>query len=190
MKEKIEDIIVVEGVHDVQKIQSIFDVDVLYTNGSAVSSAFIDKLKCLSETRSIIIFTDPDFPGKKIRQTIMQAIPNVKHAFIDKQLALGKGKVGVEHASVADIKSALANVITPQNQGEILQKITWTDLLTLDLVVGSQAKQKRQYISSKLHFGHVNGKQFYKSLELFGVSKERLMEVMEEFEYEKSSNME
>lgn len=179
MKERIEDVIVVEGIHDLQKIQSIYDVDVLYTNGSAVSKEFIEKLKILIQKRSIIVFTDPDFPGKKIRQTIMDAIPNVKHAFVDKSQALGKGKVGVEHASVEDIRYALEHVISPA-QKEI-NKITWADLISRDLVVGEKAKEKREYISNCLHLGHLNSKQFYKHLVLFGITLEQIDKIIEEF---------
>lgn len=188
LKEKLDDVIVVEGVHDVQKIQSIYDVDVLYTNGSAISPQFIQKLKKLSETRSIIVFTDPDFPGKKIRQTIIDSIPTVKHAFIDKSRALGKGKVGIEHASVADIRQALLNVVVPKEAH--VEKIEWSDLIQRDLVIGESAKQKRLYIANQLHIGHVNTKQFYKHLQLFGILKSQLDIIIEEFEYEKSRNVE
>lgn len=188
MKERIEDVIVVEGVHDLQKIQSIYDVDVLYTNGSAVSQEFIEQLKILSQTRSIIVFTDPDFPGKKIRQTIVDAIPTVKHAFIEKQRALGKGKVGVEHARVEDIRYALAHLAIPVLDSP--KQIEWADLIVRNLIVGTEAKQKRNYIAQKLHLGHTNTKQFCKQLQLFGVSHAQLDTIIEEFENEKSSNVE
>lgn len=188
VKEKLDDIIVVEGVHDVQKIQSIYEVDVLYTNGSAISSEFIERLQILSETRSIIIFTDPDFPGQKIRQTIKDAIPTVKHAFIPKERALGKGKVGIEHASVDDIRYALANVSVPKHA--VKDAIAWSDIVEYDLVIGVLAKQKRQYIANRLHLGYGNTKQFYKQLQLFGITKEQLNIIMEEFNDEKSRNME
>lgn len=188
LKERLEDVIVVEGVHDVQKIQSIYDVDMFYTNGSAVSKALIQKLQILSETRSIIVFTDPDYPGKKIRQTLMDAIPTIKHAFVDREKALGKGKVGVEHATVEDIKKALESVITPNLEN--VSKIEWIDLIQRDLVVGTTAKMKRNYIVQKLHLGHVNTKQFFKHLQLFGVTHIQLDTIIEEFENEKSRNME
>lgn len=188
IKEKLNDIIVVEGVHDVQKIQSIYDVDVLYTNGSAISREFLQKLQFLSQTRSIIVFTDPDFPGKKIRQTIIDEIPTAKHAFIPKERALGKGKVGIEHASVEDIRYALANVVEPRSHG--VKQIEWSDLVERDLVIGQGAKQKRTYIANRLHLGHVNTKQFCKQLQMFGIEKERLDIIIEEFDYEKSRNME
>lgn len=179
MKERIEDVIVVEGIHDLQKLQSIYDVDVLYTNGSAVSQEFIEKLKLLIQKRSVIVFTDPDFPGKKIRQTIMDAIPNVKHAFIDKNRALGKGKVGVEHASVEDIRYALEHVVIPSQR--VVSEITWADLIARDLIVGPKAKEKREHISKCLHLGHLNSKQFYKHLVLFGITIEQIDKIIEEF---------
>lgn len=185
-KERIDDVIVVEGIHDLQKLQSIYDVDILYTNGSAVSTEFIESVRVLSQTRSIIVFTDPDFPGQKIRQAIMQAIPTVKHAYIDKSKALGKGKVGVEHASVADIKEALQKVMTPAQNESV--HVSWADLVQRDLIIGEEAKKKRDAIANKLHLGHVNAKQFWKHLNLFGIEATVLDKMIEEYDGEESSN--
>ena len=38
--------------------------------------------------RGVIVLTDPDFPGEKIRKIITEHVPDCKHAFIDKKSAL------------------------------------------------------------------------------------------------------
>ena len=63
----INEVLVVEGNMDKQLLEQYIDGDILITNGSAVSDEFISMLKELSKTRKIIVFTDPDFPGKQIR---------------------------------------------------------------------------------------------------------------------------
>ena len=39
------------------------------------------------ETRGVIVLTDPDFPGDKIRHTITEHVSGVKHAYLDREKA-------------------------------------------------------------------------------------------------------
>ena len=106
---KIKEIIVVEGKDDTTAIQQAVHADTIETNGSAINEETIEKIKLAQGTRGVIIFTDPDFPGQKIRNTISEHVPGCKHAFIQKEDAIhkhGKG-VGVEHASPDTIRRAL-----------------------------------------------------------------------------------
>ena len=50
----------------------------------------IDRIKVLQEQRGVIVFTDPDFPGNKIRQAVMQYVPDCKHAHLQKGDAIAK----------------------------------------------------------------------------------------------------
>src|SRR5690554_4327267 len=101
MKLKIEEVIVVEGKNDTNAIKRFVQCDTIETNGSAVSEQVISRVTLAKERRGVIIFTDPDYPGDKIRQTIDANVPGCKHAFLTKDEAIDniKKKVGVEHAS-------------------------------------------------------------------------------------------
>ena len=56
------------------------------------------------------MFTDPDFAGKKIRDTLKRYIPNIKHAFISQKDATRNDNIGVENANDEAILDALKNV--------------------------------------------------------------------------------
>ena len=89
--------------------------DTFETNGSALDEAGLAQLKQLQKTRGLIVFTDPDFNGERLRKMISQAIPGVKHAFIRRDQGVpsqAHGSLGVEHASPAAIQAALAQVYT------------------------------------------------------------------------------
>lgn len=109
---KIKEIIVVEGRDDTARIKLAVDADTIETNGSAIDDHVIDQIRLAQKTRGVIILTDPDFPGEKIRKTISEAVPGCKHAFLPKHLAKPKNKrgIGVEHASVESIRACLENV--------------------------------------------------------------------------------
>ncbi|EWH20190.1 ribonuclease M5, partial [Bacillus haynesii] len=109
---KIKEIIVVEGRDDTAKIKSAVDADTIETNGSAIGEDVIKRIRFAQETRGVIILTDPDFPGEKIRKTIAEKVPGCKHAFLPKHLAKPKNKrgIGVEHASLEAIRECLKTV--------------------------------------------------------------------------------
>jgi hypothetical protein len=45
---------------------------------------------------------------------------------------------------------------------------------------------KREFLSNKFKLGHVNNKQLYKRLIMFGISYEQLQSALDEFEGEQS----
>ena len=90
MKTRIEPLLVVEGATDVAFLQSFLDADFVITNGSEVSRETIDYLKAVKKSREIVVLTDPDFPGQRIRNILDQEIPGLLHAFIPKEKAIKK----------------------------------------------------------------------------------------------------
>lgn len=79
---KFKQIIVVEGRDDTKRLHEAFgDVDTIETRGSAISEKTLALIKKAQATRGVIVLTDPDFPGEKIRKTISAAVPGVTHAF-------------------------------------------------------------------------------------------------------------
>ncbi len=78
---RIEEIIVVEGKDDTRRLQEVFDVDTIETIGSAIDETILSQIEHAQETRGVIVFTDPDFSGEKIRKIIMEAVPAAQHAF-------------------------------------------------------------------------------------------------------------
>ncbi len=83
--------------------------------------------------------TDPDFPGDKIRSTITEHVKGVKHAYIDREKAKNKkGKIGVEHADLIDIKEALMHVSSPFD--EAYESIDKSVLIELGLIVRERCK--------------------------------------------------
>ncbi len=168
---KIQEIIVVEGKDDTTAIRRAVDADTIETNGSALNEDTINRIRRAQQTRGVIVFTDPDYPGQKIRQTIAEHVPNCKHAFIPKENALhkrGKG-VGVEHASVEEIQKALRHAHLMKEEVEV--QITQEDLLTAGLIGGPKAKERREKLGKLLSIGYTNGKQLYKRLLMFQISK-------------------
>src|SRR5690625_7495196 len=85
---RIKEVIVVEGKSDTNKVKQAVEADTIETNGSAINQATLQLIKHAQEKRGVIIFTDPDYPGERIRHVINQAVPSCKHAFLPKKEAI------------------------------------------------------------------------------------------------------
>ncbi|MBM7622280.1 ribonuclease M5 [Bacillus tianshenii] len=181
---KIKEIIVVEGKDDTVAIKRAVDADTIETGGSAINEEILNRIKHAQETRGVIVFTDPDYPGEKIRHTIRQSVPGCKHAFLPKSLARGKnGKgIGVEHATVASIQEALSGLHQEYEQN--MELISFDILLSFGLIAGPSAKKKRERLGEFLNIGYTNGKQLQRRLQMFHITQERLEEALVQIEQE------
>lgn len=167
----IQEVIIVEGNHDSALLKSLVDCDTIITHGSTLSKTTQKLIQQAAKERNIIIFTDPDSTGEKIRRQITKLVPDAKHAFLPQHLALGKGKIGVEHAKGADILAALENVQTFGNPSEM---ITMGDLMELKLAGLPDSELRRNKIAHAFQIGDCNAKTFLRRMGMLNITKEQL----------------
>ncbi|WP_018663641.1 ribonuclease M5 [Heyndrickxia acidiproducens] len=175
---KIKEIIVVEGKDDTAAVKRAVDADTIETNGSAVSESTIEKIRLAQEKRGVIILTDPDYPGERIRKIIAEEVPECKHAFLTKREARplsGKG-IGVEHACPESIRKALREA--HQMDQDVPELITQEDLLAAGLIAGPLARKRRERLGDILKIGYTNGKQLHKRLMIFQIDKETFKQAL------------
>ena len=171
-KLKIKEIIVVEGRDDITAIKRVVDAHIIALNGfSALSEKTINKIVELSKNNDLILFTDPDFAGKKIRDTLKKYIPNIKHAFVSQKDATKNDNIGVENANDKAILEALKNVVTANQDGK--NRFNISDLIDNRFVSGSNAKERRIMLGDILKIGYYNAKQLLKALNSFNISREQ-----------------
>lgn len=173
-------VIVVEGTSDVNKLQNLVDADFVITNGSCVSRETILYIKELSIKRVILIMTDPDYPGMRIRALIKNEVPNAIDVFVDKSKSIKGKKLGVCECDDEEILRAI-NAAYKWNEEKVISKeLITSDLFELGLI-GVNSSKKRKFIESRIPVGKTNGKTLLKRLNQLGVLKEKLIEIMEEF---------
>lgn len=170
MKKKLKEVVVVEGKTDTAVIQKLFDADTIETHGLALDEATLDLIEELEKTRGVIILTDPDYPGMRIRNMIMERVPHVKQAFVDKKDAIGDKKLGIAEAREEAIIQALENVVSFSKES---QSITWEEFISLD-IIGN--KEKRLLIYDLFHLGYGNAKTLFKRLNMAGIEKKDILE--------------
>jgi ribonuclease M5 len=176
----IKEIIVVEGRDDTTAIKRAVEADTIETGGSAINARTIQRIALAQERRGVIIFTDPDHAGERIRKIIANKVPGCKHAFVPEADATRKGDIGVENASPEAVRHALARVHTSYEGAQSL--IDMEDLMQAGLMVHSDAAARRMAMGNILGIGYCNGKQFLKRLAIFQITRDEFVSALAQIE--------
>ena len=170
---RINEVIVVEGKTDSAVLKELFDCDTIETHGLGIDEDVLDLIEQTSKHREIIVLTDPDFPGKKIRSMVMERVPSAKHAFVEKKDAIGEKKLGIAEARKEAIIEALNHLVSFDNTKET---ISFEEFISLD-IIGD--KKRRELIYSLFHLGHGNAKALFKKLNMAGITKQDILDKLE-----------
>lgn len=160
---KTNRVVVVEGKYDKIRLSSVIDAVIIETDGFGV---FNDKekqqmIRTLAVKKGLLILTDSDAAGFKIRSYIGGLVPpeTVKHAYIPDVLGKEKrksspskeGKIGVEGISQTVLITALRQAgILYEETEEIERKITKTDFYEDGISGKSHSKSMRLALTKRL----------------------------------------
>ena len=139
---KIDRAVIVEGRYDKIKLSSVIDGVIIETEGFGIFNSKEKQrlIRRLAETKGLLILTDSDSAGFKIRSFIKGFVPAelIKHAYIPdifgkekrKAEASKEGKLGVEGVKVQVIIDALekAGVLCEESEKTERREITKLDL--------------------------------------------------------------
>ncbi|MGB4984646.1 MAG: ribonuclease M5 [Erysipelotrichaceae bacterium] len=167
---KIKQVIVVEGKHDTSKLKQYYDVETIETNGYNLSKKTIQLIKDINEINGIIIFTDPDNVGKRIRDVINKEVKGCLNAYLQANDCRFKHKVGIEHADFEVLDEALNNLIVLDDEDGI-----WNLNMLLELNIDHH---KRDLICQKLHITNCNNKRLIKMLNCKKISFEKVKDII------------
>lgn len=172
-------IVIVEGKSDTNRLKLLDPSIITFeTSGLGLDEDKIQELKRLNNDYELIVFTDPDGPGERIRKKINDAIPGVSNAFLPSKKALSKDnlKVGVEHANINDIKEALANVYTYSSNN---QHYEISDLINWNIYAN---KQKRMQFCELINISFGNNQKIIKQLNGFNIDISTIEKALKEME--------
>ncbi|MDD7593496.1 MAG: ribonuclease M5 [Peptoniphilaceae bacterium] len=172
----MREVIVVEGKDDVAAVKAAVDAECLITHGHGFGEDVLDQIEAAAARNGIIIMTDPDYAGKRIRERVRQRVPQAKHAYLERRFSMKGGDIGVENASPEAIRRALkkarATLTTRQTT------FTMDDLIQNGLEAVDGAKRRRIALGEKLSLGYGNAKQLLARLNDFEISREEFCEAM------------
>jgi ribonuclease M5 len=168
---------VVEGLHDEAHLKQLYkNIQTISVGGSAISQEVIDFLVAHQETFEINLLFDPDFPGEKIRKKVTEKLTHYTHIFVNKEDAKHKRKVGIEHVSKDKLDEAMNHGIHVLET----QTLSYKDFLDFGFSGNNNSKIIRREVCEKLHLGFCNAKILYQRLNMIGITKQNLKDILDE----------
>ena len=179
--------VIVEGKYDKIRLSSVVDALIVTTEGFGI---FSDKekqrfLKKLAAEKGLLILTDSDAAGFRIRNYLKNIVPEeqIVHACIPdvygkerrKDAPSKEGKLGVEGMDAAALEEALlrCGVFAAAEDGIPQAPITTADLYEAGLTGTENAAQKRRELLISLGLpARLTGKSFLQALNAFMTREE------------------
>ena len=168
MKNKIDGVLLVEGKSDVNFLSSFLDALFFITDGYNINQRKIDFLLEASKVNKLIIMTDNDEAGEKIRNKIHIAIQAGYDVRIKPNSRNNYKKHGVAEAIKEEVLLGLKDFITDK---EIFnEKYDLVSLISLN----KNPRKKREEIVEKYHLVDGNNKAIENQLRILKITKEEL----------------
>ena len=157
--------VIVEGKYDKIKLSALIDGTIIETNGFTIfkDKDKLEMLRVLAKKTGLIILTDSDAAGFKIRNYIRSAIPEGEliHVYIPdvygkerrKAAPSKEGKLGVEGIDLKTLLQCFEKAgLTAEKADSRREEITKADLFLWGLSGTDGALAKRQALLKKLNF--------------------------------------
>lgn len=160
---KIDEAVIVEGKYDKIKLSSIIDTVIIVTNGFGIfkDREKLELIRYYAETTGIIILTDSDNAGRKIRGYLKSAIGggNIRNVYIPdvfgkekrKDKPSAEGKLGVEGIDKELILEAFEKSGITASVREKPHDITKLTLYELGLSGRNDSSRMRKLLQKSLN---------------------------------------
>lgn len=178
----IKEVIVVEGRDDVSAVKKAVDAEVIAVGGFGINEKVISKIKEAQIRQGVIILTDPDYAGEKIRKIISKRVSGVKHAYISRKEGTKDGDIGVENASPKAIIEALENAHCETKEKR--EEFTMQDMFFFKLTGTAESGEKRSKLGKVLGIGYGNAVAFLSRLNNYGITKEEFAKAIKKIDEE------
>ena len=164
---KIDEAIIVEGKYDKIKLESIIDATIIVTNGYGIfkDKEKLELIRFYAKHKGIIILTDPDGAGFKIRGYLKGSVPEgrITNVYIPdvfgkekrKEKPSCEGKLGVEGIKKELIieafrKAGISFTDDGNTERPVRDLITRTDLYEAGLTGMQDSAERRRTILKKI----------------------------------------
>ncbi len=185
---KIREAVVVEGRDDQAALSRALDCCSIATHGFGITKETLALIKKAYEEEGIIIFTDPDHSGRRIRERLTKLFPQAKQAFLTMSEAEKGGDIGIENASPEAIRAALLRAAGPKSgeeessaEEDAAPAVSEEDLFRLGLTGREDSMKRRESAGKVLGLGGGNSRAFLKKLRFFRVSLKELEKACQEY---------
>ncbi len=179
----IKEVIVVEGRDDITAVKRAVDAEIIAVGGFGINGKVIERIKEAQKRQGVIVLTDPDFAGEKIRRIISKRVKGIKHAYISQKDGMKDGDIGVENAEPHIIIRALEYAKCETK--DKTEDFNINDMIFFGLTGNNRAKEKRELLGKEIGIGYCNTAQFITRLNNYGISREEFVKAINKIDEEK-----
>lgn len=179
----IKEVIVVEGRDDITAVKRAVEAELIAVGGFGINKKVIDKIREAQKRQGVIVLTDPDFAGEKIRRIISKRVEGIKHAYISQKDGTKNGDIGVENAEPEAIIRALENAKCEKKEKR--DEFDINDMIFFGLTGNTKSKERRDNLGNELGIGYCNTTQFLTRLNNYGITREEFAIAINNIDKEK-----
>ena len=176
----IKEVIVVEGRDDITAVKQAVEAEVIAVGGFGINKKVIDRIKDAQRRKGVIVLTDPDFAGEKIRSIIAKRVKGIKHAYIAQEDGIKGDDIGVENAKPEIILEALNRAKISEE--EFVEIYKAEDMFFFKLTGYNDSKKRRMILGKELGIGYGNANQMLTRLNKYSISKEEFTKAIKKIQ--------
>ena len=176
----IKEVIVVEGRDDITAVKQAVEAEVIAVGGFGINKKVIDRIKDAQRRKGVIVLTDPDFAGEKIRSIIAKRVKGIKHAYIAQEDGIKGDDIGVENAKPEVILEALNRAKISEE--EFVEIYKAEDMFFFKLTGYNDSKKRRMILGKELGIGYGNANQMLTRLNKYSISKEEFTKAIKKIQ--------
>lgn len=176
----IKEVIVVEGRDDITAVKQAVEAEVIAVGGFGINKKVIDRIKDAQKRKGVIVLTDPDFAGEKIRSIIAKRVKGIKHAYIAQEDGIKGDDIGVENAKPEVILEALNRAKISEE--EFIEIYKAEDMFFFKLTGYNDSKKRRIILGKELGIGYGNANQMLTRLNKYSISKEEFTKAIKKIQ--------
>ncbi len=178
----LKEVLVVEGKMDTVAIKKAVDADTIETGGFTLAPYTLARIEAAYRKRGIIIMTDPDGAGARIRKFLTERFPDAGQAFVPRLEAYDHNDIGIEQAKPEAIRKALSKVRFQEMKPR--KEFSSRDLFLSGLSGSEEAANRRDKVGAILGIGYGNAKRFVQQLNNYGVTREEFNDAVAQLDKE------
>jgi ribonuclease M5 len=176
----IKEVIVVEGRDDITAVKQAVDAEVIAVGGFGINAKVIERIKDAQKRKGVIVLTDPDFAGEKIRNIISKRVKGIKHAYIAQEDGIKGDDIGVENAKPEVIIEALNRARVSEEEYKEIYKSE--DMFNFKLTGYNDSKKRRIMLGKELGIGYGNANQILNRLNKYSIDREEFISAINKIE--------
>ena len=176
----LKEVIIVEGKMDTAAVKRALECDTIETGGFALRPQTLKQIEAAYKKRGIIILTDPDGSGERIRKYLTERFPGAGQAYVPKKDARVPDDVGIEQAKPEAILLALEKVHRHEYNPEPV--FSAADLRDNGLSGSTDASRRRDMLGAELGIGYGTAKAFLRRLNTYGITREEFAAALRKIE--------